>query len=65
MRYNNLIVVENVRSSELVKAKIAVSALDMWWYVLRNQLDYKSERMLVDINEKYTTQICSCCGEIS
>jgi len=65
---NGLIVVGNVSSSSLAKTKMAKSVLDAGWHMLKTQLDYKSKGMLVEfveINEKYTTQMCSSCGEIS
>ena len=68
VRNNGLIVVGNVSSSALAKTKMAKSVLDAGWSMLKTQLDYKSKGMLVEfveVNEKYTTQTCSCCGEIS
>ncbi len=65
---NELIVVGNVSSSGLAKTKMAKSVLDAGWYMLKNQIDYKSKGMrsvFVEVNEKYTTQSCSCCGCIS
>lgn len=65
---NALIVVGNVNSSQLAKTKMAKSVLDAGWYILKTQLDYKSKAMqavLIDVNESYTTQACSCCGCIS
>jgi len=66
--YNGLIVVGNVSSSALAKTKMAKSVLDAGWSMLKTQLDYKSKGMLVEfveVNERYTTQMCSSCGEIS
>jgi IS605 OrfB family transposase len=65
---NSLIVVGNVSSSGLAKTNMAKSVLDAGWYMLKTQLDYKSKAMQVvfeEVNEKYTTQSCSCCGLIS
>ena len=65
---NSLIVVGNVSGSALAKTKMAKSVLDAGWFMLKTQLDYKSKGMLVEfveVNEKYTTQMCSSCGEIS
>lgn len=65
---NELIVVGNVSSSGLAKTKMAKSVLDSGWHMLKTQLDYKSKAMQVvfeEVNEKYTTQMCSSCGEIS
>ncbi len=68
VKNNGLIVVGNVSSAALAKTKMAKSVLDAGWHMLKTQLDYKSKGMLVEfveVNEKYTTQMCSCCGEIS
>ncbi|PKH01094.1 transposase [Psychromonas sp. MB-3u-54] len=68
VRNNGLIVIGNVSSSALAKTKMAKSVLDAGWHMLKTQLDYKSKGMLVEfveVNEKYTTQMCSCCGEIT
>lgn len=68
VKNNGLIVIGNVSSSALAKTKMAKSVLDAGWYMLKTQLDYKSKGMLVEfveVNEKHTTQMCSCCGEIS
>jgi IS605 OrfB family transposase len=65
---NSLIVVGNVSSKGLAKTKMAKSVLDAGWQTLKTQLDYKSKAMQVvfeEVNERYTTQMCSCCGEIS
>ena len=68
VKENHLIVVGNVSSKALVKTKMAKSVLDAGWYMLKTQLDYKSKGMqtvFIEVNEAYTTQVCSCCGEIS
>ena len=68
VKENALIVVGNVSSSKLAKTKMAKSVLDAGWHILKTQLDYKSKAMqavFVEVNEKYTTQACSCCGCIS
>lgn len=60
--------VDNINSSGLTKTKMAKSVLDAGWFMLKTQLDHKSKAMqveFVEVNEKYTTQICSCCGGIS
>ncbi len=47
---------------------MAKSVLDAGWFMLKTQLEYKSIAMqgvFVEVNEKYTSQICSCCGLIS
>jgi transposase len=68
VKENALIVVGNVNSSKLAKTNMAKSVLDAGWSMLKTQLDYKSKAMqavLIDVNESYTTQTCSCCGSIS
>lgn len=62
------IFVGDVSSKKLAKTKMAKSVLDTGWGMLKTQLEYKAiARSVVFgvINEKYTTQTCSCCGEIS
>jgi len=62
------IFVGNVSSSKLIKTKMAKSTLDAGWSSLKTMLEYKSAYAGVvfeEINEAYTTQTCSCCGEIS
>ena len=68
VKSNQFIVVGNVSSTGLVKTRMAKSVLDAGWGMLKTQLDYKSKAMRVvfqEVNEAYTTQTCSCCGEIS
>lgn len=62
------IFVGNVSSKNLAKTKMAKSVLDAGWGMLKTQLEYKAiarSVVFVEVNEKYTSQICSCCGEIS
>jgi len=62
------IFVGNVSSKALVKTKMAKSVLDTGWWMLKTQLEYKAiarSVVFAEVNEKYTTQICSGCGEIS
>ena len=47
---------------------MAKSVLDAGWGILKTQLKYKAIARSVEfaeVNERYTTQICSCCHEIS
>jgi len=63
---NAAIFVGNVSSSKLVKTNMAKSVLDAGWSSLKVMLKYKSDNACThfeEINESYTTQICSCCGE--
>jgi putative transposase len=50
-----------------VKAKSGLnkSILDQGWYKFKTMLDYKSRwrgGKVIEINPRYTSQICSCCG---
>ena len=68
VREHSLIVIGNVSSAGLTKTKMAKSVLDAGWHMLKTQLDYKSKAMqavFLEVNEAYSTQICSCCGRIS
>jgi IS605 OrfB family transposase len=62
------IFVGDVSSKKLVKTKMAKSVLDTGWGMLKTQLEYKAiarSVVFVEVNEKYTTQTCSCCHTIS
>ena len=51
-----------------VKGKLAKSVYDAGWFELKRQLTYKCENAgcrFEIVNEKYTTQTCSCCGDMS
>ncbi len=65
---NAAIFVGNVKSSAIAKTKLAKSALDAGWHMLKTMLEYKCDHAGVvfeELNEKYTTQTCSYCKEIS
>ena len=50
------------------KGKLAKSVCDAGWFELKQQLTYKCKNVgcrLQIVNEKYTTQTCSCCGDMS
>jgi putative transposase len=58
---NRLIAVGNVRGA-------GKSVLDAGWSTFRNQLEYKARRhraVYVEVNEAFTTQTCSRCGDCS
>ncbi len=60
--------VGNVSSRKLVKTGMAKSVLDAGWGMLKTQLEYKAMARSVvyeEVNERNTTQTCSCCGVIS
>jgi IS605 OrfB family transposase len=62
------IFVGDVSSKKLVNTKMAKSVLDSGWGMLKTQLEYKAMArsvMFAEVNEKYTTQVCSHCKEIS
>ncbi|MCU4394296.1 RNA-guided endonuclease TnpB family protein, partial [Acinetobacter parvus] len=62
------IFIGNVNAKALAQTKLAKSVLDASWTTLRTMLKYKCENAGVcyeEVNEAYTTQICSCCGSRS
>ena len=68
VRENAAIFVGNVSAKSLAKTKMAKSVLDAGWSTFRTMLKYKCENAGVwfeEVNEKYSTQTCSCCGRIS
>ena len=67
---NALIVVGDVKTTQFnsKKGKLAKSVYDAGWFELKRQLTYKCENAgcrFEIVNEKYTTQTCSCCGVMS
>lgn len=68
VRTNAAIFVGDVSSSKLVKTKMAKSVLDAGWGQMKTMLEYKCNNagvVFLVVDEKYSTQICSCCGCIS
>ena len=68
VRENALIVVGDLSAKKLVKTKMAKSVLDTGFSKLKTMLKYKCENagvMFEEVNEAYTTPICSCCKQIS
>ncbi|WP_180099559.1 RNA-guided endonuclease TnpB family protein [Acinetobacter sp. YH12153] len=68
VKENALIVVGDLSAKKLVKTKMAKSVLDTGFSALKTMLKYKCENASVlfeEVNEAYTTQTCSCCGEIT
>src|SRR5208282_4453071 len=64
---NSLIVVGNVSAAQLAKTRMAKSVLDASWSMLRNMLEYKASRhraRFIEVDERWTSQVCSCCGTI-
>ncbi len=67
VRENAAIFIGNVSSLKLVKTKMAKSVLDAGWSTLKTMLEYKCDHagiVFEEINERYSTQTCSCCGAI-
>ena len=67
---NALIVVGDIKTTQFnnKKGKLAKSVCDAVWFELKQQLTYKCKNAgcrLQIVNEKYTTQTCSCCGDMS
>lgn len=61
------IFVGDVSSPKLAKTKMAKSVLDAGWGMLKTQLKYKAMARSVvfeEVDEAYSTQTCSSCGEI-
>ena len=61
------IAVGDVSSSKLAKTLMAKSVIDAGWTIFRNMLSYKASRhsaTFIRVDEKFTTQRCSCCQEI-
>jgi IS605 OrfB family transposase len=68
VKNNALIVVGNLSAKKLVRTKMAKSVLDTGFAALKTMLKYKCENagvLFEEVNEAYTTQTCSCCGEIT
>ena len=66
-RENALIAVGNVSSSRLAKTRMAKSVLDAGWASFKTMLSYKASRhsaSFLEVDERFTTQMCSCCGSI-
>ena len=69
VKNNALIVVGDVKTTQFnsKKGKLAKSVYDAGWFELKRQLTYKCENAgcrFEIVNERYTTQTCSCCGQI-
>ena len=68
VKENALIVVGNLSAKKLVKTKMAKSVLDTGFSAFKTMLKYKCENagvLFEEVNESFTTQICSCCQKIS
>lgn len=61
------IIVGDVSSSKLAKTKMAKSVFDAGWGGFKDKLRYKASRHgvhFVEVDEKYSTRMCSSCGII-
>ena len=68
VKENAMIVVGNLSAKKLVKTKMAKSVLDTSFSAFKTMLKYKCENASVlfeEVNESFTTQICSSCQKIS
>lgn len=66
-RQHRTVVIGNVSSSKLAKTKMAKSVYDAGWYQFKTFLAYKVRRhqgQFIEVNEAYTSQVCSSCGSI-
>jgi putative transposase len=65
VREFDYIAVGNVNAAALAKTNMAKSVLDAGWSSFRNMLQYKAiarGAWFEEVNESFTTQICSSCG---
>ena len=59
------IYVGDVSAKKLARTRMAKSVLDAGWSTLRNMLSYKSiatGSVMRVVSERYSSQVCSCCG---
>lgn len=57
------IAVGDVNSKALGRTKMAKSVFDAGWSAFRDMLRYKAVSF-IEVDERFTTQACSCCGAI-
>jgi putative transposase len=62
-REHAFIAVGDVTAKNLAKTRMAKSVLDAGWSAFRKMLAYKAGAF-VEVDEKFTTQTCSCCGAL-
>lgn len=60
----SIIAVGNVNARKLAKGRLGKSIYDAGWSMVRTYLAYKAH-VFVSVDEKFTTQTCSCCGDVS
>jgi len=67
VREFDYIAVGNVNAAGLAKTNMAKSVLDAGWSSFRSQLAYKAIKhgaWYEEVNERFTTQVCSDCGAL-
>ncbi|MBV8664842.1 MAG: transposase, partial [Burkholderiaceae bacterium] len=67
VREFDYIAVGNINAAGLAKTSMAKSILDAGWSSFRNQLAYKAVKhgaWFEEVDESFTTQVCSNCGEL-
>ncbi len=67
IRNFDYIVVGNVNAAGLAKTSMAKSVYDVGWSSFRTQLAYKAVKhgaWFEEVNESFTTQVCSNCGAL-
>lgn len=67
VKENAAIFVGNVSSKAMIKTRMAKSVHDAGWSLFKTILEYKCNDagiVFEEVNESYTTQICSSCGVI-
>ena len=67
VREFDYIAVGNVSAASLAKTSMAKSVYDASWSLFRNQLAYKAVKhgaRFEEVNEKFSTQVCSACGAL-
>lgn len=67
VREFDYIAVGNINAAGLAKTKLAKSVLDAGWSSFRNMLAYKAIKhgaWYEEVNERFTSQICSDCGAL-
>ena len=67
VKRSGAIFVGNVSSEAMIKTRNAKSTQDGGWSMFKTMLEYKCSHAGIvfgEVNESYTTQTCSCCGEI-
>ncbi|NHK29178.1 transposase [Parvularcula flava] len=63
----SFIAVGDVKAAQLARTRMAKSIMDAGWALFRDMLRYKAARrraVYVDVDERYTSQMCSGCGVV-